>query len=888
MPYDINFTDISKTALTVDDQSLNTETDLTFVGKNYPGYSQFIGENFLHLLENFASNSEPSNPVAGQLWYKTGVDTSPAQPKLMIFDGTRWTEASGIKKGTTQPAAEISVVGDLWVDVANQQLYLYTGAVWILVGPGFNQGSLTGVKAEEIIDRDTNTGKYVLVFYVADSPVIIVSKYDFYPKVAIAGFSRIRQGVNLSTLNFATFDSASGEFVNKLWGTSEKSNALIVGTNTVPAANFLRSDTVSTTNYAINIRNGGGLIIGDSLETSLTTSSSGAILNHKTPGSPIILQTTTAGGNTKSVVIVTSTERVGINNGSPDEALDVNGNILTNGFIKTTSTTASTSITTGSIITSGGVGISGALNVGNNTSILGHLTVGSASPGIAISPRINEDHDIGSTGNRFRHIYSKDFTGTIFTGSFVGGLTGNVTGSATSLSNTAQFSITGDVVSNVIPFNGSNPVPVRNIAFVARASQGAGQPKLVTITTATNHNYVSGYIVSVICSDSSFNTAAAGVIIKVTGLTTFTYEQDTVLPVVPPATAATGTVTVSPGGSFQTTISEEIIVAKDSVSVPADSDYFLIYRSGAGLRKMAKGDLFSTAGTVPVGSIFPYAGGTPPTGYLLCDGSEQSISFYSNLFTVIGYTYKPQALLTGFGTFALPDLRGRFPLGREDMDNGNTVSLEITATGVTRNAITAAGAISATFVVQNSLTTNGPFQLGKSLTSGTGTGPGGLDITGGPAVISSVVNNTPSPGYSTVIVSIPSQPSTYPAASSLTIKSLGTIDGGGGTPSPSRVVSATALGNVGGSATKTLITSQLPQHTHDMKGSAGNQYYGVRFASGVPADSGAVQTNIHNTSTSAHILPSSGNVDSGSIGQPVDVLNPYQTINYIIFTGKTI
>lgn len=880
MPYEINFTDTAAnpTPITVNDQTLNTETDLTFVGKNYPGYSQFIGENFLHLLENFASNSEPSNPIAGQLWYKTGIDTSPATPKLMIYDGTRWTEAGGIKKGTTQPGAEISVAGDLWVDTANQQLYLFTGAVWVLVGPSFNQGSLTGVKAEEIIDRDTNTGKYVLVFYVADSPVIIVSRYDFVPKVAISGFTRIREGINLSKLNYTTFDSSSGEFVNKLWGTAEKSNALVVGTSTVPAANFLRGDTVSTTNFTINIRNGGGLTIGDSLETSLTASPTGAVLYHKTPGSPIILQTTTAGGAPKSVVTITGNERVGINNGNPAEALDVVGNILTNGLIRTTNSTASLSTTTGSIVTAGGMGVAGAMYVGSNADFQGHIVVGGAF-GVAVTPRSNENHDIGTVGNRFRHVYSKSFTGNTFTGSFVGGLTGNVTGSATSLSNTALFSLRGDVTSNVIPFNGAAPVPLRNILSVSRNASN-----VATVTTSTNHDYVSGYIVSVSCSNSSFNTGA-GAVITVTGLNTFTYAntgpvQSTV--------SATGTVTVSPGGSFVTVIGDEIISTKTEVTNSADSDYFLVYRATAtpSLRKISKATMFSTAGTVPTGSIFPYAGDTPPAGYLFCDGSEQSQAQFPELFAVLSYKYKPLGLLTGFNTFALPDLRGRFPLGREDMDNNNSVALKITATGVTRNAIVALGAISAVFIVDNSLTTNGPFQLGKVLTSGTGTGPGGIDVTDGPAVITSVVADSPAVGFSTVTVSIPSQVVTYPAASGLIIECIGSIDGGGGNPSPARVASATTLGNVGGSATRTLSVNQLPQHTHDMQGSAGNQYYGLRFTGDPLSDSGAIQTNIHNTSNNVHLLPNSGNVNSGSIGQPVDVLNPYQTINYIIFTGK--
>jgi microcystin-dependent protein len=66
----------------------------------------------------------------------------------------------------------------------------------------------------------------------------------------------------------------------------------------------------------------------------------------------------------------------------------------------------------------------------------------------------------------------------------------------------------------------------------------------------------------------------------------------------------------------------------------------------------------------------PYAGSTAPTGYLLCDGSEVPIASYQDLYGVIGTTYG-----TGVNpnTFKLPDLRGRFALGKDNMDNNLTV-----------------------------------------------------------------------------------------------------------------------------------------------------------------------------------------------------------------------
>ena len=66
MAYQVTFTDATnpaKPSITVEDQALNTQTSLTFVGKNYAGYAPEIAKSFLHLLENFANNNAPSNPV---------------------------------------------------------------------------------------------------------------------------------------------------------------------------------------------------------------------------------------------------------------------------------------------------------------------------------------------------------------------------------------------------------------------------------------------------------------------------------------------------------------------------------------------------------------------------------------------------------------------------------------------------------------------------------------------------------------------------------------------------------------------------------------------------------------------------------------------------------
>lgn len=905
MAYNIPFSDPTEhpelpNGVRVEDLSLNTtNTSLTFVGKNWPEFSIPIGKNFLHLLENFASKNPPANPVKGQIWYDTDSDSIPARPLLKIYDGTKWIDISGTQKGTSPPAAENSLPGDLWADLSNQQLYLFNGTAWILVGPQYNAGSDSGVRAEQLVDRATDTEKTVLVAYVGGLKVAIISKEEFYPKATIEGFPRIYQGITLSNLDF----DSDGLMLNKFWGTSEKADSLVVGNDVVPAANFLRGDVVSTTNYALNIRNSAGLRIGESLETQILTSSvtNTSVLYNKTANSTIYLRPSDNSSLPVDVLTVTGNGQVGINKSPgllPDGSLahlDLQGNFKTDGIIKATSTVQSTSYTTGSVQLAGGIGIAKNAYIGGDIDVGGHVTLGTSGGGLVINPRTNEAHDIGAdptvlgTNKRFRAVYAKNFKGDSFTGSFFGNVTGSVTGSAGSLAANTIFKIAGDVSSSIIQFNGAQPVPTRNIIKAQRTGTTAR-----VYTGAVDHQFQVNWFVDInIASLPTLNVVSQPITdIGVDALPNgYWFEYSTSTSGSISLVNAAGTAIPKPGGQFITTLSDNIISDKQSVVDSLDSDFFLLYRASLtpGLRKINKATLFSTAGTVPTGAIFPFAGSTPPPGYLLCDGSEQNTASYPQLFSVIGYTYKPLLDLQGYNTFALPDLRGRFPIGIEGMDNSNTVALKTDATGATRAAITTVGAISTSFTVATVNIVNGPFQVGKVLTDAAGAAPGGLDNTNGPIIITAVQPNVPTSGFTTIVVSMPTQITTFPAASGLTLRSIGTIDGGGGLPTPSRTPLASSLGVVGGKSSQTLTVNQLPQHSHNMKGSAGNQYYAYRYAAGAPSDTGAISSLLHQIGNGAHLLPNSGNINvSGAVGQPIDISNPYQAINYIIFTGKLI
>lgn len=71
-----------------------------------------------------------------------------------------------------------------------------------------------------------------------------------------------------------------------------------------------------------------------------------------------------------------------------------------------------------------------------------------------------------------------------------------------------------------------------------------------------------------------------------------------------------------------------------------------------------------TFATLPAGVVMAWTTDTAPSGWLLCDGSAVSRTTYSGLFAVISTTY---GVGDGSTTFNVPDLRGRFILGQDDM-----------------------------------------------------------------------------------------------------------------------------------------------------------------------------------------------------------------------------
>lgn len=75
--------------------------------------------------------------------------------------------------------------------------------------------------------------------------------------------------------------------------------------------------------------------------------------------------------------------------------------------------------------------------------------------------------------------------------------------------------------------------------------------------------------------------------------------------------------------------------------------------------------VLGSLGGATAGVMEMFAGDTPPTGWLLCDGRAVSRSTYSRLFIVVGTKF---GVGDGTTTFNLPDMRGRVPVGVNSAD----------------------------------------------------------------------------------------------------------------------------------------------------------------------------------------------------------------------------
>ena len=369
MSYTVNKTNnsASPNQYTVQDGVINTQTDLSFIGKGYAGYGESIAENFLHLLENFANTSAPTKPIQGQLWYDS------TNARLKVYSGSAFVPAGGnVPYQSSAPSA--LAIGDLWVDSDTGQLYFYNGTTSVLVGPPSATGTTSGFTFDSILDSGDATQNITKLFNDGNL-IAIISEDEFTPKTSISGFSTIKTGITLST-------AISG---NKFQGTASDSDSL----GGVAAANYLKSNANDTTSGTLSISNDGGLIVGADSDITVTVDSSGGIIANSVQDTDITFKVNDGGATTTVMTIDGSESRVGIGTTTPSTKLHVSG---------TTTSTAFAGDLTGDV--TGNVTSSGA-----NT--MGTLVLSDKLTTQEIEPDTDVSYDIGTSSKKYNTVYAK-------------------------------------------------------------------------------------------------------------------------------------------------------------------------------------------------------------------------------------------------------------------------------------------------------------------------------------------------------------------------------------------------------------------------------------------------------------------------------------------------
>ena len=262
--------------ITLTDGEPNSTTGLTFIGRNFISYGEIQNENFLRLLENFASDLPPGEsigfaPLPGQLWWDTGNN------RLRVYDGANFVNVSENSVGATAPIT--SKTGDQWWDTTNKQLKVNDGTQWVLINPPYTsaQGK-SGSFVETVTDSGSAT--HTVVNTYTNNQLISVASYDpAFTTGAYSQFGIINPGITL----------ASNVTLN---GTA--TNALNLGG--APASSFPR--TTVRTDFLSDLGIAGNLVLGSA--NVRFSSNTLSIVNSDVSGN-VDVYVNTLTGNTRAV-----------------------------------------------------------------------------------------------------------------------------------------------------------------------------------------------------------------------------------------------------------------------------------------------------------------------------------------------------------------------------------------------------------------------------------------------------------------------------------------------------------------------------------------------------------------------------------------------------------
>lgn len=280
----------NNTLLTVvDDGTIDQTTDLKFIGKNYAGYGEIQNENFLYLLENFAGANRPARPLSGQIWFDS------ANSKLKFYDGSQFRTTGGSEISDDEPTG--LSIGDFWWDATREQLFVFNGNNYTLIGPQRAGEGVTQMKSVEVTDTSGNP-RGIITATVGDTVIVVISaeEFELSSSTPIEGFDKIKKGVTLKWTKLVDNGVTNSTDIDgrnfRFWGTASDSSKL----GGELADNFVKKNDLS---FNTRVEFGdAGIAIGESqdLHLKIENGNESVIQNVTGQNSLIKIKNTNASG----------------------------------------------------------------------------------------------------------------------------------------------------------------------------------------------------------------------------------------------------------------------------------------------------------------------------------------------------------------------------------------------------------------------------------------------------------------------------------------------------------------------------------------------------------------------------------------------------------------
>lgn len=201
-----NFTKSDGTAISVADSTIDTTNfSIGLLGKNVSNYGFTIARNTIHMLENFAHDVQPANPITGQLWFDTASNNlnvfgnGLTLQSVVTFDPSGSGDILPHQAGISNVGSVAEQFNNMWATTFNGQA---TSARYADLAERYEAdrvyapGTVLSIGGEKQVTQAVGQGTLDVFGVVSTAPGLMLNAEagsdETHPYVALAGQVPVR------------------------------------------------------------------------------------------------------------------------------------------------------------------------------------------------------------------------------------------------------------------------------------------------------------------------------------------------------------------------------------------------------------------------------------------------------------------------------------------------------------------------------------------------------------------------------------------------------------------------------------------------------------------------------------------------------------------------